>query len=302
MPRSCSSPAGNTGATSAGVILRGSRRPVPELPEVETIARDLQATVRGATVSAAHVHRPNVLRGRTAKGFAGRMAGATFERVWRRAKYVVADLSTGDRLVVSPRFTGALLVEAGPFKRSGADYTCIQFPLADGRVLRFRDVRRLGTVELMEPNRFDAFTAAIGPEPLETAFTADLFTGIVRSSTRAIKTILMDQRRIAGIGNIYANEACWRAFVRPTRRGSSLTRAQAALLHRESVAVLRSAVEQRGTSFRDYQDPYGGRGGFLGLAKVYGRNGKPCARCGSTLRSSHALEGRITVWCTTCQK
>jgi formamidopyrimidine-DNA glycosylase len=154
----------------------------------------------------------------------------------------------------------------------------------------------------MEPKRFAAFTAAIGPEPLDASFTAELFTEIVRSSSRAIKTILMDQKRIAGIGNIYANEACWRAFIRPTRRGSSLSRAQAALLHGESVAVLRSAVEQRGTSFRDYQDPFGGRGGFLGLAKVYGRDGEPCVRCSTTLRSSHALENRITVWCTTCQK
>jgi formamidopyrimidine-DNA glycosylase len=275
---------------------------VPELPEVETIARDLESTVRGATVSAAHVHRPDVLREKTAKGFATRIAGARFDRFWRRAKYVVGDLSTGDRLVVSPRFTGALLIEPGPFKRSAADYTCIQFPLVDGRTLRFRDVRRLGTVELMAPERFELFTRAIGPEPLEPAFTAERFTEIVRSSTRAIKTILMDQRRIAGIGNIYANEALWRAHIRPTRRGSSLTHAQAALLHHESVDVLRSAVEQRGTSFRDYQDPYGGRGGFLGLAKVYGRDGEPCVRCGTTLRSSHALEGRITVWCTTCQK
>jgi len=275
---------------------------VPELPEVETIARDLQSTVRGATVSAAHVHRADVLRERTAKAFASRIAGAMFERFWRRAKYVVGDLSTGDRLVVSPRFTGALLVEPGPFKRSGADYTCIQFPLADGRTLRFRDVRRLGTVELMAPARFEAFTAAIGPEPLEASFTAERFTEIVRASTRAIKTILMDQRRMAGIGNIYANEALWRARIRPTRRGSSLTRTQAAQLHAEAVAVLRSAVEQRGTSFRDYQDPFGGRGGFLGLAKVYGRDGEPCVRCGTTLRSSHALENRITVWCTTCQK
>ncbi len=275
---------------------------MPELPEVETIARDLQDTVRGATVSAAHVHRPNVLRERSPKNFSARIAGATFDRFWRRAKYVVGELSTGDRLVVSPRFTGALLVEPAPFKRSGEDYTCIQFPLADGRTLRFRDVRRLGTVELMEPKRFAAFTAAIGPEPLEAAFTAGLFTEIVRSSSRAVKTILMDQKRMAGIGNIYANEALWRAFIRPTRRGSSLTHAQGALLHQEAVAVLRSAVEQRGTSFRDYQDPYGGRGGFLGLAKVYGRDGEPCVRCETTLKSSHALENRITVWCTTCQK
>ena len=275
---------------------------MPELPEVETIARDLESTIRGATVSAAHVFRADVLRGSTARGFANRIAGATFDRFWRRAKYVVTDLSTGDRLVVSPRFTGALLVEPGPFRRNGDDYTCIQFPLDDGRTLRFRDVRRLGTVELMAPTRFDAFTKAIGPEPLDVSFTAEQFTGIVRASTRAIKTILMDQRRIAGIGNIYANEALWRARVRPTRRGTSLTRAQAAALHAEAIAVLRAAVEERGTSFRDYQDPYGGRGGFLGLVKVYGREGEPCARCGTTLRSSHALEGRITVWCARCQQ
>lgn len=275
---------------------------MPELPEVETIARDLESSVRGATIAAAHVHRADVLRGSSAARFAQRIEGATFDRFWRRAKYAVANLSTGDRLVVSPRFTGALLVEPGPFQRSGDDYTCIQFPLTDGRTLRFRDVRRLGTVELMAPGRFETFTAAIGPEPLDASFTAALFTDIVRTSARAIKTILMDQRRIAGIGNIYANEALWRARVRPTRRGTSLTRSQAALLHAESVDVLRTAVEQRGTSFRDYQDPYGGRGGFLGLAKVYGRDGEPCVRCGTTLRSSHAIEGRITVWCTTCQK
>jgi formamidopyrimidine-DNA glycosylase len=154
----------------------------------------------------------------------------------------------------------------------------------------------------MAPKRFESFAAAIGPEPLEASFTAERFTEIVRASTRAIKTILMDQRRVAGIGNIYANEALWRARIRPTRRGSSLTHAQAALLHGEAIDVLRAAVEQRGTSFRDYRDPYGGRGGFLSLVKVYGREGEPCARCGTTLRSSHALENRITVWCTTCQK
>jgi formamidopyrimidine-DNA glycosylase len=111
----------------------------------------------------------------------------------------------------------------------------------------------------------------------------------------------MDQRRIAGIGNIYANEALWRAGIRPSRRGATITRAEAALLLAEARDVLRLAVEQRGTSFRDYQDPSGGRGGFLGLAKVYARAGQPCVRCGSTLRSSHAIEGRVTVWCTQCQ-
>jgi len=275
---------------------------VPELPEVETIARDLEKSLRGATVVAAHVHKRDVLRETSAPGFARRIAGATFNRFWRRAKYAVADLSSGDRLVVSPKFTGALLVEPGPFTKTSADYTAIQFPLSDGRVLRYRDVRRLGTVTLMAPTRFDEWTAEIGPEPFDPALTDERFAAVVRASRRAVKTLLMDQHRIAGIGNIYANEALWRAQIRPSRRGTTLTRAEAALLLKESRDVLQSAVDQRGTSFRDYQDPQGGRGGFLGLAKVYARSGEPCLRCGTTLRSSHEIEGRVTVWCTKCQR
>jgi len=275
---------------------------VPELPEVETIARDLEAALRGATVSAAHVHRHDVLRESTAARFTRRLADVTLDRFWRRAKYVVCDLSSGDRLVISPKFTGAMLVEPGPFRRSRADYTAIQFPLTDGRVLRYRDVRRLGTVTLMSPSRFEEWIATIGPEPFDPLLTASRFAAIVRSSRRAIKTILMDQHRIAGIGNIYANEALWRARIRPSRRGSTITRSQAALLLQEAQDVLRLAVEQRGSSFRDYQDPSGGRGGFLGLAKVYARAGQPCQRCGTTLKSSHALENRVTVWCSKCQK
>jgi formamidopyrimidine-DNA glycosylase len=132
--------------------------------------------------------------------------------------------------------------------------------------------------------------------------TAERFAATVRASKRAIKTILMDQHRIAGIGNIYANEALWRARIRPSRRGTTITRAEAALLLKEAQDVLRAAVDQRGTSFRDYQDPSGGRGGFLGLAKVYSREGQPCLRCGATLRHTHRIEGRISVWCPTCQR
>lgn len=275
---------------------------MPELPEVETIARDLDETARGATIASVHVHRANVLRGITARTFVRRLTGATFDRFWRRGKYVIAELSTGERLVVSPRFTGALLVESGPFAKSAADYTVIQFALRDGRVLRYRDVRRLGTLHVMTPEQFTAWESSMGPEPFDPALTAERFAAVVRASARAIKTILMDQRRIAGIGNIYANEALWRSQIRPSRRGRTLTRAEAARLLEESQAVLRIAVEQRGTSFRDYQDPYGGRGGFLGLAKVYSRAGQPCLRCGAVLRSTHALEGRVTVWCSKCQR
>lgn len=274
---------------------------MPELPEVETIARDLHAAVAGATITRARVFRRDVLREATPRALDARTRGARIERWWRRAKHAVADLSNGERIVISPRFTGAVLIEAA-WTAGRRDYTTLAFDLADGRAMRYRDVRRLGTVSLMGPARFAAWEATIGPEPLDATFSDAVFAGRVSPSRRAIKTVLMDQRRIAGIGNIYANEALWRSRIRPMRSASSLTRAELRRLHAEAVAVLRTAVEQRGTSFRDYQDPYGGRGGFLGLAKVYAREGEPCLRCGTTLRSTHELENRITVWCPRCQK
>lgn len=275
---------------------------MPELPEVETIARDLNDAVAGATIVGVSVFRKDCLRECSPKSLATRTAGARIDRAWRRAKHVVLNLSSGERITVSPRFTGSLMIEPGVWKQGRRDYTVLYFRLKDGRSLRYRDVRRLGTVTLHAPDDFVAWEARLGPEPLDTSFTAERFREAISGTVRAIKTVLMDQARIAGIGNIYANEALWRSKIRPHRPASKITKAEAKLLHRESVAVLRTAVDQRGTSFRDYQDPYGGRGGFLGLAQVYSREGEPCLRCGTTLRHTHRFEGRISVWCPTCQK
>ena len=273
----------------------------------------------GAVIGATSVPRPDVLREVTAVEFAERTTGAQIGRVWRRAKSVILDLSTEDRLVVTPRFTGALLIElavstaettaetraetrAGEPTPTSADYTAIHWQLTDGRTLRYRDVRRLGTVALMSPDRFERWTAALGPEPLDPALTAERFSGIVRVSSRAVKSILMDQRRMAGIGNIYANEALWRAKILPTRRGTALSRAAAATLLTEIREVLTESIALRGTSFRDYRDAFGGRGGFVARLAVYGRAGEPCTRCGAVLRSTHAIEGRSTVFCPACQR
>ncbi len=261
-----------------------------------------RSRVRNATIASVRVHRPNVLRDCTPRSLSTRARGATLTQFWRRAKYVIADLSSGDRLVVSPRFTGSLDIERAGWSRGAADYTAIVFAFTDGTALRYRDVRRLGTVALMTPGRFAEWEAGMGPEPLSPTFTADVFATNIGGSTRAIKTVLMDQRRVAGIGNIYANEALWRAKIRPSRRASTLTRAELRRLYTESREVLAAAVAQGGTSFRDYRDPNGERGGFLDLAKVYSRQGEPCVRCGTILRSSHAIENRITIWCTQCQK
>ncbi len=279
---------------------------MPELPETETIARDLDGALRGAVVRSVVVVRGDVLRGegvarRATPGLTRRVTaaldGATIRGVSRRAKSVVLDLGATGRLVVTPRFTGALLVDGTPDEA----YTCLRFELADGRVLRYHDVRRLGTVALLDAAAYTAWDAALGPEPLDPTLSAERFSGIIRGSSRAVKSILMDQRRLAGVGNIYANEALWRAGIRPSRRGAALTRARVAVLLEAVRAVLTESIALRGTTFRDYRDAYGGRGGFAAKLDVYGRAGEPCARCGAALESSHAIEGRQTVWCAECQ-
>ncbi len=273
---------------------------MPELPETETIARDLAVALRGATVRAVSVDRADVLRGADAATFIARVSGARVDRWWRRAKAIVADLSTGDHLVVVPRFTGALLVHDAP---APADpYSCLTFSLADGRVLRYRDVRRLGTVALLDHSAFERWSDGLGPEPLDPDLTAERFSGLVRSSDRAVKTLLMDQKRVAGVGNIYANEALFRAGMRPTRRGSRVTRDDAARLLASLRDVLTASIALRGTSFRDYRDAHGARGGFVPELRVYGRAGAPCVACGAPLQSHHKLEGRVTVFCPHCQR
>lgn len=257
--------------------------------------------MRDATVVAALVHRADVLRECGGTEFVARVTGTRLVGFARRAKCIVATLSSGDRLVVTPRFTGALLVERGTMRVDDTDYTAIQLRLGDGRTLRYRDVRRLGTVALMSGPRFQEWSAAIGPEPLDRSLTVGRFSALVRASKRAIKTILMDQRRLAGIGNIYANESLWRAGIRPTRPGSRVRAAEAAVLLRALRAVLRESIELRGTSFRDYRDAFGGRGGFVEHLAVYGRGGEPCSRCGTALTSHHKLDGRATVYCPRCQ-
>jgi formamidopyrimidine-DNA glycosylase len=270
---------------------------VPELPEAETIARDLDGALRGAVVRSVRVERADILRGITAAAFSRRLRQATVEQVHRRAKSVVLDLAPAMHLVVTPRFTGALLLDRPP-----EDYTCLAVALADGRQLRYRDIRRLGTVQLLDPRKFAAWSDALGPEPLDPSLTPERFSGILRGSARAVKTILMDQRKLAGVGNIYANEACWRAEVRPARRGRSLTRHETNTLLTAVRGVLEESIARRGTTFRDYLDARGGKGDNARYLAVYGRAGEPCLRCGRALRATHAIEGRATVWCQSCQK
>ena len=274
---------------------------MPELPETETIARDLDGAIRGRKIKKVSVRKADVLREVSARSMAKRLHDATILRSWRRAKLVVIDLDTGDRIVVQPRFTGALLIDDGTFTGSELDYSTLRLDLDDGRALHYADVRRLGTVALMDADRFEEYSGKLGIEPLDRAFTAEHLSAVLRATSQAIKKVLMEQRKIAGIGNIYANEALWRACIDPSRHAASVTLAEAKLLRDSIVAVLGEAIEARGTSFRDYRDARGKRGMFVDKLEAYGRGGLPCRRCGSKLVATHAIDGRATTMCVRCQ-
>lgn len=274
---------------------------MPELPETETIARDLDAAVRGANIDAVHVTHADVLREVSARSLAKRVVGASITHCWRRAKLVVIDLSSDDRIVVQPRFTGALLIDDGNLEESERRYSTVAFHLAGGRILRYRDIRRLGTVTLMSPPRFAEYTAALGVEPLDSSFTVEHLSARIRRSRQAIKRVLMDQKALAGVGNIYANEGLWRAGIDPSRGASTLTIDETERLHDAIVSVLRESIAARGTSFRDYRDARGQQGHFAEQLAAYGRAGEPCRRCGHRLVGTHAIDGRMTVLCAHCQ-
>jgi formamidopyrimidine-DNA glycosylase len=275
---------------------------MPELPETETIARGLNEAVSGRRITSATVRRSDVLRGTSARKLQREIAGAVIVGAYRRAKLVVIELASGHRIVVQPRFTGGLIIDDGTLPQAERRYVAVSFTLDDGRTLHYRDVRRLGTLELMDRARWSGYARALGPEPLDPAFTPALLSGLLRGSRQAVKTRLMDQRRLAGVGNIYSAEALWRAGLKPSRASRSITAQEAERLHAGLTSVLRESIEARGTSFRDYRDASGARGSFSSQLAVYARGGEPCLRCGARLKSTRKVGGRATVYCAHCQK
>jgi formamidopyrimidine-DNA glycosylase len=148
---------------------------------------------------------------------------------------------------------------------------------------------------------FSTFDRRLGKEPLDPAFTPGELSALLETSQQPVKKVLMDQRRIAGVGNIYANEALWAARIDPSRTARSISHAEASNLHASLVDILHRAIEARGTTFRDYRDASGNRGEFVRQLAAYGRGGEPCHRCGTRLTMTHAIDGRATVFCHRCQ-
>lgn len=281
---------------------------MPELPEVETVARDLARLVRGSTIRTGRIFRAANLSTPDPDTFARAIQGRRIEGVRRRAKWVLVDLEGGLMLMVHLRMTGQLIVL--PERSVPDSYVRAEIQLSDRRVIRFRDVRAFGRLALVarradgSPSRSldpldESALGGHGPEPLEATFTASKFSSDLKERRGRLKSLLLDQRFIAGLGNIYVDEALWRARLHPLVTAATLTSAEAERLHGAIVTLLREAVAARGSSIDDYTGP-DGDGAMQERLAVYQRGGEPCMRCGSAIRRV-MLGGRGTHFCPRCQ-
>jgi len=270
---------------------------VPELPEVETIVRGLSGTIVGRTIECAELRLAKMAIAPSGVRFEPAVAGERIAAVRRRGKYAVIELGSGHSLVTSLRMTGRLVVAPAVAPEYPATHLVLH--LDGGRHLRFSDVRTFGRMRLVAPG--EAWDRELGIEPLSSGFTQQAFAGMLAGRTTPIKALLLDQRRVAGIGNIYACEALWEARVRPSRPARALTKPATRRLRHAIVEVLRRAIARRGTSVDDYVDSGGLRGSFQYDLSVYGRRGRECPRCGGRIVRTVVAQ-RGTWWCRRCQR
>lgn len=281
---------------------------MPELPEVETVARDLRPRIVGATIAGARCWWARTLRTHTPDGFAEAIAGRTVEAVGRRAKLVVVELSGDAALTIHLKMTGQLFVV--PADAPDDPYVRLVLELADGREIRFRDIRKFGRVglygrdpvtgELVTEVGGAAVFAAFGPEPLDPAFTVRDFRRRLRRRKGRLKPLLLDQSFLAGVGNIYADEALWTAQLHPLRSAATLRSPDERRLYEAIRSILAEAVERRGSSIDDYTAP-DGDGSMQDRLQVYQRTGEPCPRCDRPIKRI-VIGARSTHFCSWCQR
>ena len=281
---------------------------MPELPEVETVARDLRPRLLGARIVGARCSWARTLRTHDPEAFSEVIGGRTVVAVDRRDKQVVVDLSGGVALTIHLKMTGQLFVVPADLPMD--PYVRLVVELADGRELRFRDIRKFGKVgafgrdpvtgELVTEAGGAAVFGKIGPEPLAEDFTLRAFRGRLRGRTGRLKPLLLDQAFVAGVGNIYADEALWLARLHPLRTVATLRSADERRLHGAIRQVLGEAIERRGSSIDDYTAP-DGDGSMQERLQVYQRTGEPCPRCGRPVRRI-VVGSRSTHFCSWCQR
>jgi len=274
---------------------------VPELPEVETIVRDLRPALTGRLLKHPRLFHSDVLYRITARRLLSGLKGRRIVDVSRRAKHAVMLLDSGSRLIIQPGMSGSMTVYRDSVGPPEPGYAVLTADLSGGSTFLYRDVRRLGTILLLDEAGWADYTARIGPEPLADDFRVEDLAARLAGSRQAIKKVIMDQRRLAGVGNIYANEALFRSRIDPSLPADRLAPDQVRRLYQSIRKILSQAIASKGTTFRDYRTGTGQRGAFQFRLYVYGREGKRCRRCGASLATTHDIDGRATTFCWRCQ-
>jgi formamidopyrimidine-DNA glycosylase len=272
---------------------------VPELPEVETVRRRLEPVLVGRRFDRVEILDPRLTRPEDPVEVAAELAGERVEAVDRRGKYVVVRFESGRALLVHLRMTGSLLHVSEV--RGDDPHRRAVVRLDDGSDVIYRDVRRFGTWLLAEPGEVEPYLdARLGREPLAQAFTTRRLSETLAGRRAPVKAAILDQRKLAGVGNIYADEALWRARIHPLRPAGELDQDELRALHRGIRAALKAGIARQGATLRDYRTPDGGSGRMQHEFKVYGREGEPCERCGRPIEKTRAA-GRGTWFCPGCQ-
>jgi formamidopyrimidine-DNA glycosylase len=270
---------------------------VPELPEVETVRRGLAPALEGRLLERVEITDPRLTRPVDRFEVARELEGERVALVGRRGKYLIVRFESGRALLVHLRMTGSFRIggETDPHDRAS-------LWLDDGGEISYRDVRRFGTWLLLEPDEVEAYLdVRVGREPLEDAYRAKHLAERLAGRRAPVKAALLDQRTVAGVGNIYADEALWRAGIHPLRPAESLEADEVKALHRAVRQSLRAGIRRQGSTLRDYRQPDGAEGGAQHEFKVYGRGGEPCERCGTPIDKIR-VAGRGTWYCPACQR
>ncbi len=270
---------------------------MPELPEVETVVRGLRPALSGRVITGVWLDWPNCLVFPPVEDFAAQIAGQAIRHLWRRGKYILADLDSAT-LIIHLKMTGRLYVVPDAAHNEGDRWVHFRFQLDNAHQLRFSDARKFGRVYLTpDPG---LVIGRLGPEPLADDFTLDRFVERLAGRRGALKPLLLDQAFVAGIGNIYADEALFRAGLPPRREADSLNTDEQARLYDSIRAALATGIDHEGASVNWYRKPDGTPGESQEHFYVYGRTGQPCLRCGTPIERL-IIGGRSTHICPACQ-
>jgi formamidopyrimidine-DNA glycosylase len=271
---------------------------MPELPEVETIKRDLTKGLLGKVLVDTVVYDDRVIRGARAADFSAQLKGCAVKAIARRGKAIILTLSSGKYLVVQVMMTGQLIFSADS---AAMPMTKITFRLSNGVYLHYNDQRLFGRLQIVDDLMAIPYLQTIGPEPLSEDFQISWLAGKLKKRSMPIKTLLLNPQFVAGIGNIYASEILFVSKIHPRRRAGKIKAEEIKRLHRATIDVLKEAIRRRGTSMRNYRDGNGQEGGFMKRIKVYGRENEQCYHCHGPIYKI-VLSGRSTFFCKKCQR